>query len=81
MTTPPVSEHLFVARNRLDPVLLERVRTLLLALRDSEAGRAVLQAIRPGVTGIVPAVDSDYDSLRSLLGGELYRSDREIRDE
>ncbi len=80
-TTPPVSEYLFVARNRLDPALLEHLRTLFLALRDSEAGRAALQAIRPGVTGIVPAADSDYDSLRSLLGRELYRNDREIRDE
>ena len=45
------------------------MRDALLAMRDQDQGRKALQAIYPDVTGIVPASDCNYDSLRALLTG------------
>ncbi|MFA5685513.1 MAG: PhnD/SsuA/transferrin family substrate-binding protein [Lysobacteraceae bacterium] len=67
--TPPIPEDLFVASARLPPAQVTRLRELLLALRDSESGRAVLRAIRPEVTAIVAANAGGYAALRELLGG------------
>ena len=65
--SPLISEHLFVAREGLPPALIEQLRELVLQLDQSVAGRAVLSAIKPTVTAMVPVQDSDYDSLREVI--------------
>lgn len=66
-TTPPVSEHLFVATGRLSPEMTAKARAAMLALKDAPGGKEILEAIKPFTTGLVPAKDSDYDSMREIL--------------
>ena len=67
--SPRISGHVFVARHDLESAFEAQLRDALLAMRDQDQGRKALQAIYPDVTGIVPASDSNYDSLRALLTG------------
>lgn len=67
--TPEFSEHLFVTRSRLPDKTVNALREALYKLRDNEDGRAVLTAIKKGMTGLVPATDKDYDNLRAVLQG------------
>lgn len=64
---PPVSEHLFLAREGLPDELVAELRELLLSLNEDEPGRKVLKSLHPRATGLVPVVDEDYDALRDLL--------------
>lgn len=61
--SPPVHEHLFVASSQLSESLVNDLRQSLLNLHD----KAVLTAIQPALTGLLPVEDSDYDPLRQLL--------------
>lgn len=66
-SSPRVSAQVFLVRPGLAPELEQRLRALLLAMRDTPEGQQALQAIKPDITGIVPASDCNYDSLRELL--------------
>ena len=66
-TTPPVSEHLFVARATLPRETIDATRQALYQMRETDEGRAIMRGIKPSMTGMVPAVDSDYDDLRAIL--------------
>lgn len=59
----PISEHLFVAAQKIPPATVETLRRALFALHDP----AILTPIKKNLTGIVPATDRDYDSLRIIL--------------
>jgi phosphonate transport system substrate-binding protein len=65
--TPPVSDHVFVASAKMPKREVEALRRLFLALNDSEAGKAAMKAIHPGMTALVRPADSDYDSLRAVM--------------
>lgn len=78
--TPAIPGPLFIASTRLPPTLVTRLRELLLGLSDSEAGGAVLRAIRPEVTGIVAADPGDYVVLRELLGKHGVALDGSLDD-
>jgi phosphonate transport system substrate-binding protein len=65
--SPPISEHLLVARNGLDPALVARLRDSLLEMGQQPEGRRVMQGLQPGVTGLVPVRDEDYASMREVL--------------
>lgn len=75
--SPRVSEHLFVARQDLDSKLEQALRAALYDMRDQEEGRKALLVINSDVTGIVPASDCNYDSLRALLAGTSDTIQRE----
>jgi phosphonate transport system substrate-binding protein len=64
---PPVADHLFVASARLAGTEVETLRRALQELSGSPAGKAAMTAIDAGMSGLVPARDSDYDSLRTLM--------------
>jgi phosphonate transport system substrate-binding protein len=64
---PPVSEHAFIARSDLPEADVRRLRESLLQLRSQPDGPRILQAIGTGITGLVPAQDSDYDGMRRIL--------------
>ena len=61
--SPPVSEHLFVAGKDIHPTTILALRQALYALKDQK----ILSPIKKALTGIVPADDKDYDSLRVIL--------------
>jgi phosphonate transport system substrate-binding protein len=65
--SPPVPEHLFLARSDLPEELIAQIRFHLLALNDDPRGPTILNSIRESITGLLPAVDQDYDSLRELM--------------
>lgn len=65
--TPPLPEHLFVAREGMPVETLDTLRNALLELRQTEAGIRILRAIKPGVTGMMRICDADFDGLRHIL--------------
>lgn len=62
--TPPIHEHLFLTSSSLSETLIDALRQALQNLHDP----AVLTAIQPNLTGLVPVQDSDYDRLRQMIG-------------
>lgn len=65
--TPPVSEHLFVARNGLAEDIVKKLKKALINLNHSPSGVRVMQAIKPTINGFLPITDNHYDSLRKTL--------------
>lgn len=63
---PDVSEHLFVTRADFPATQVAVLRQALLQLKDAPNGAAILRSINKGMTAMVPAVDSDYDLLRTM---------------
>ena len=66
-TSAPISDHVFVASRKLPDDLVHKLRAALLQLDRDPRGAAILQTMTNGVTALVPAKDSDYDSLRAVL--------------
>jgi phosphonate transport system substrate-binding protein len=66
-TSPPIPDHLFVARSDLPAEKVAALRTALLEVGQMPGGAAILDAMTPGVTNLVAAADSDYDALRTML--------------
>ena len=66
-TTPPIPEHVFVARDDLPPEIFDAVQTALFKLNDTEQGRSILQRIKGKTAEVAPAKDSDYDKLRHIM--------------
>lgn len=62
--TQPLHPHPLVAHPRVEPQVRAQVRAALLAMGDSEQGRALLAAIPMQRIGV--AVDADYQSLEAL---------------
>lgn len=65
--TPRISEHLFVASDKLPDDQVKAIRSALLRLKDDPEGRAIMVSIKETVTGFVPVRNSDYDNLRHIL--------------
>jgi len=61
--TPPIHEHVFVASTLLPESLIDALQKALQSLHEP----AVLTAIQPALTGLVPVEDSEYDTLRQIL--------------
>ena len=66
-TTPAVTEHLFVASNKISQRLIQSLRQAFYELKDSPEGREIMQAIKPSITDFVPISHSDYDSLCHII--------------
>ena len=64
---PEVSEHLFVARADMPPLLVDKIRMLLLGIADDPEGLQALTALHRDASGLVAVTDQDYDTLRELL--------------
>lgn len=65
--TPPISQHLLVARSDLAAKMVETLRNGLLRLKDYPAGGTIMRAVNPRVTALVPVEDAHYDNLRAIL--------------
>lgn len=66
-TLPPIADHNFVASNGLSQTIVDTLRHSLWRLKDSAEGRAIMNSLHPQMTALVPALDSDYNGLRTLL--------------
>lgn len=66
-TSPPISTHIFVTSTHLPASLVERIRQILLDLKQDAEGQTVLAKIGKEMTGFAPVTDSDYDTLREIL--------------
>lgn len=66
-TSPPIFDHLFISSKRLPAEKVGALRNALLNLAKEPNGKAILQAMTPGVTALVSAANQDYDNLRSIL--------------
>lgn len=66
--SPPVAEHLFLTRSDLPAPLVQRLRSLFLAVNSSPRKQNILSGIKATATGFVPVVPRDYDSLEELMG-------------
>ncbi len=65
--TTPISEHIFVASNKLPQETVKKLREALYKLKDSKEGKTIMTAIKKNMTNMVPASDEDYDNLRNIL--------------
>lgn len=65
---PPVYDHVFVTSAKLPAELVDTLRSLLLKLNDSPEGRSIMASIHPHMTALVAPKDSEYDSLRGVMG-------------
>lgn len=65
-TSAPISDHLFIASNRMKPAQVQKLRSLLLAMHQDPEGRAALNAVTAGISALAPVQDSDYDTLREV---------------
>lgn len=59
----PVWDFMILAHKDMDPSLFERIKAATLELKDP----AVLEKIKPKVTGFVATDDSNYDNLREIM--------------
>lgn len=62
-TSPPVSEHLFVAGKHLPQSTIDILRQSMFELKEAQA----LTSIKNSVTGLVPVKNEDYDYLFSVM--------------
>jgi phosphonate transport system substrate-binding protein len=65
--TPSISEHVFVARKTLSPKIINKLNTALQGLRNTEGGHEIMSSIKPDLSGMAKAKDSDYNNLRTIL--------------
>lgn len=68
---PSVYDHVFVASAKLPTALIDSLRSLLLKLNALPEGRSIMSSIHPKMTALAAPVDSDYDSLRTIMGLKL----------
>lgn len=64
---PEVYDHLFVTSSKLPASMVDSIRRLLLDMDKTAEGKSIMVAIHPQMTALVPAKDSDYDSLRAIM--------------
>ena len=62
-TSPPVSEHLFVAGKHLPQSTVDILRQSMFELKDKK----ILSSIKSSITGLVPVKNEDYDYLFSVM--------------
>jgi len=65
--TPKISEHLFVARNDLPELQIEKLRNAMLNIKSSNNGMVALRSIKKSITGLVKVTNSDYENLREII--------------
>ena len=66
-TTPALTEHNFVASNKLESATVEKLRQAFYALDKNAEGKTILASIKPGITAMRPVKDGDYENLREIL--------------
>jgi len=65
--TAPIANHVLVTRADMPKPIRQKLQAAVLRLNDFADGVAVLRAIKPSITALVPGNDRDFNSLRSIL--------------
>jgi len=65
--TPKLSEHLFIARSTLPTALIEQLRLILKDLHQQPNGPAILHAIKPTITRLMPVKPTAYENLKKIM--------------
>ncbi len=65
--SPPISEHVFMARSDLAPELVERLQKAFMAVNQDPQKDYILKSIKKSVTGFATVEDRDYAGLRELM--------------
>lgn len=63
----PISDHLFIASNKLSEETVRALREACLTLSASEEGRRIVTGLRKDVTALIPGDDKDFDILRTIV--------------
>jgi len=71
--TPQIPAHCFVARSDMSPEMIEEIRQALYQLEENDAGLAILQSIKAGLTGIKPVEPAAYDQLAQIIKQIEYK--------
>lgn len=67
-TSPELPPYNIVVGRKVGPALEQRIRSALLGLKvENPDHRKILSALDTSYTGFVPATDSDYDIVRTLI--------------
>jgi phosphonate transport system substrate-binding protein len=73
--TPAFSDHVFVTRATLPADTVRSLRAALLRLKSLPEGAAIMRSIKKDMTALIPAADSDYDNLRTVVKALESRRD------
>ncbi len=65
--TPEISEHPFVAGNKMDDETYKEIKQAMLAIKTPEDVQKLLKPIKKTLTGLSDVQDSDYDNLREIF--------------
>lgn len=65
--SPPITDHVFIASDKLPEDLVTALQKAFLRLSDSSEGRLIITGMRSDVTALVPADDSDFKALRAIM--------------
>jgi phosphonate transport system substrate-binding protein len=66
-STPVFSEHVFVASKKVDLVIVQKLREAFLSLGKAAKGKHIMGSIKPGMSGMHPVKDENYNNLREIL--------------
>lgn len=64
--TPPISEHLFLARKGLSKELINTLREVLISLKNDKDASGMLKQIQGNLTGFVTVSEKDYENLKNI---------------
>lgn len=65
--TPELSEHLFVASNKVPQKTVDKIQNVLLNMNSNSEGIKVLKGIKKTMNAMGVVSDKDYDNLREIL--------------
>lgn len=65
--SPKVTEHLFIATDRLDAETYTQIKKMLTGIKDKDEIKKLLTPIKSTLTGLAPVEDKDYDVLRAMM--------------
>lgn len=75
LVSEPIAHHPWSVKSTVSEELAGRIRNALVNLKDTPAGGRILE--QAGLTGINPATDADYDTVRQIIyraTGNDYRA-------
>ncbi len=71
-STPEISEHLFLASNKMPKPLIIKIKKALLTMHQEKEGLIAMRALKTLMTGIVPVKHEDYDNLSSIYSASQH---------
>lgn len=82
--SPKVTEHLFVATDKLDEETYTLIKEALTGIKGKEEIERFLTPIKSTLTGLVPVEDKDYDGLRAIMAAvredeKRFTEERELQ--